>query len=165
MSCYTRIGASYPIFGALYSLIALTSASEALDGDHLEEEVRGGRRARASAERDEPMASADTPQLRPRSRFLPSSRKGEGARLRAWLAPSALWRGFGRGLAHHQVADSVHVHFSVKRLPRPPYKRLGILIATRTDTSRVSRWMNLFEPYSHCSRVASDNSLPCRFIR
>ena len=76
--CYTRIGGLYPILCGLYGLNALTSASGALDGHVLEEEAHGGRTARASAERDEPLPSADLPQLRPRARFLPSSRKLEG---------------------------------------------------------------------------------------
>ena len=109
VSCYSRIGARYPILGALYSLNALTSASEAPGGHHLEDEVRGDRSARASAERDAPMASADMPQLVPRAHFLPSSRKGEGRGSAPGSPMEPLGEGSCEALAHHDAETSVHV--------------------------------------------------------
>ena len=93
VSCCSRISGRYPILCGLYSSNALSSASEAPGGHHLEDEVRGDRSARASAERDAPMASADMPQLVPRHHFLPSSRKGEGRGSGAWLTHGALGEG------------------------------------------------------------------------
>ena len=109
MLCYSRISPSYPISCPLYSSNALTSALEAPGGDHLQDEVRGDRSARASAERDAPMASADMPQLVPRHHFLPSSRKGEGRGSGAWLAHGALGEDSSEALAHHDAETSVHV--------------------------------------------------------
>ena len=102
MSCYTKIGSSHPILRSFYSLNALTSASEALEEHDLEEEVHGGRRARASAERDEPLPSADLLQLRPRARFLPSSRKGKGLASAPGSLQGVLGDAWSGALAHHQ---------------------------------------------------------------
>ena len=93
----------------LYSLNALSSASEAPGGDHLEDEVRGDRSARASAERDAPMASADMPQLVLRHHFLPSSRKGEGRGSAPGSPMEPLGDGSWEALAHHDAETSVHV--------------------------------------------------------
>ena len=109
VSCYSRISGRYPILCGFDSLRALTSALEAPGGHHLQDEVRGDRSARASAERDAPMASADMPQLVPRHHFLPSSRKGEGRGSGAWLAHGALGNGSSEALAHHDAETSVHV--------------------------------------------------------
>ena len=109
VSCYSRIGRQYPYLCRLYSLRARTSALEAPGGHHLQDEVRGDRSARASAERDAPMASADMPQLVLRHHFLPSSRKGEGRGSAPWLAHGALGDGSWEALAHHDAETSVHV--------------------------------------------------------
>ena len=121
VSCYSRISGPYPNLRGSYSLNALTSASEAPGGDHLEDEVRGDRSARASAERDAPMASADMPQLVPRAHFLPSSRKGEGRGSAPGSPMEPLGEGSWEALGEAWPTTLVHVSFREKGPPRPPY--------------------------------------------
>ena len=111
-----------PILCALYSLNTLTFASEPLDGDHLEEEGHGGGRARVSAERDEPLSSADLPRLRPRARFLPSSRKGKGLASAPGSLQGSPWRGLEEAWAHHQVFTWFTIVFAVSAHPDPPIR-------------------------------------------